>query len=270
VKQIEGWKGFYKGFMPTIATTLVFTPIAVGIQLAFGQVYTPDGSLTVAKIFASFAVMTILSLITLPVEILINRAIVTPYQLGSFEVKRSNRRLFTTFERKQPWMLFFTPGLVLSRLIGLFWILVVFRLLRILLFPNISGHGLITHWHRGGHVDPIKLTFYILFAAGSTFILCPLDILTLRLSIQKNRISPLALGSTTEPNGVQLAEEEEQDERDEADLLNGEVVALRNDYDPYLGLKDSVTRIAREEGAGALYRLWWLTLFGVVLAALGQ
>jgi hypothetical protein len=39
---------------------------------------------------------------------------------------------------------------------------------------------------------------------------------------------------------------------------------MRNDKDPYLGLVDCAKRIIDEEGLGALYRGWWLTmLFGV-------
>jgi hypothetical protein len=47
-------------------------------------------------------------------------------------------------------------------------------------------------------------------------------------------------------------------------LLIGGFSRLRNDKDPYLGLVDCAKRIIDEEGLGALYRGWWLTmLFGV-------
>jgi hypothetical protein len=50
-------------------------------------------------------------------------------------------------------------------------------------------------------------------------------------------------------------------------LLIGGFSRLRNDKDPYLGLVDCAKRIIDEEGWGALYRGWWLTmLFGVFRA----
>jgi hypothetical protein len=50
-------------------------------------------------------------------------------------------------------------------------------------------------------------------------------------------------------------------------LLIGGFSRLRSDKDPYLGLVDCAKRIIDEEGWGALYRGWWLTmLFGVFSA----
>jgi len=108
-------------------------------------------------------------------------------------------------------------------------------------------------------------------------ILCPLEVISTRLAVQRNHES-------AEFNSV--AQEEVGDAEDLPEyspaedvigydfsfsvtphLLNGGFSRLRNDKDPYLGLVDCVKRMIDEEGWGALYRGWWLTmLFGVFSA----
>jgi hypothetical protein len=44
--------------------------------------------------------------------------------------------------------------------------------------------------------------------------------------------------------------------------------SLRSEEDPYLGMVDCAKRIMDEEGWQALYRAWWLTMLGVLGAAL--
>lgn len=44
--------------------------------------------------------------------------------------------------------------------------------------------------------------------------------------------------------------------------------SLRHEKDPYLGFVDCVKNIITEEGFGALYRAWWITLVGGVASAL--
>jgi len=41
-----------------------------------------------------------------------------------------------------------------------------------------------------------------------------------------------------------------------------DVIALRPEDDPYYGFRDCAERIMNEEGIGALYRAWWLTMLG--------
>lgn len=42
---------------------------------------------------------------------------------------------------------------------------------------------------------------------------------------------------------------------------------LRNEEDPYVGLVDCAKRILDEEGWGALYRAWWITLLGTLISS---
>ena len=44
--------------------------------------------------------------------------------------------------------------------------------------------------------------------------------------------------------------------------------SLRHEKDPYLGFVDCAKSIITEEGWGALYRAWWITLLGGVVSAL--
>jgi len=104
------------------------------------------------------------------------------------------------------------------------------------------------------------VVFYVVTVL-STFILCPLEVVSTRLSIQRNYAS-------AEYNSV--AQEEEGDAEDVMEYAGAEedVIGLRSEMDPYTGMIDCIQKIAREEGLGALYRGWWLTLlftaFGTV------
>lgn len=44
--------------------------------------------------------------------------------------------------------------------------------------------------------------------------------------------------------------------------------SLRHEKDPYLGFVDCAKSIITEEGWGALYRAWWITLLGGLASAL--
>ena len=44
--------------------------------------------------------------------------------------------------------------------------------------------------------------------------------------------------------------------------------SLRHEKDPYLGFVDCAKSIITEEGWGALYRAWWITLLSGVASAL--
>ena len=43
--------------------------------------------------------------------------------------------------------------------------------------------------------------------------------------------------------------------------------SLRTEREPYTGLADCAKRIIDEEGWSALYRAWWLTMFGCLSGA---
>jgi hypothetical protein len=52
-----------------------------------------------------------------------------------------------------------------------------------------------------------------------------------------------------------------------ADYIGEEedVIALRSEEDPYIGLADCARRMIDEEGFSSLFRAWWLTMIAVTL-----
>jgi hypothetical protein len=49
-----------------------------------------------------------------------------------------------------------------------------------------------------------------------------------------------------------------------------DVIGLRSEDDPYLGLWDCRKRIIEEEGNWVLYRAWWLTVFAAIVVPFGM
>ncbi|KAG2078997.1 hypothetical protein BDR04DRAFT_1124084 [Suillus decipiens] len=74
----------------------------------------------------------------------------------------------------------------------------------------------------------------------------------------------------TEPPEFNSISQEEEDDAEEATEYAGaeeDVIGLRTDREPYVGLIDCGKRIIEEEGWGALYRAWWLTTLGSLSGA---
>ncbi|KAH8996187.1 mitochondrial carrier [Lactarius hatsudake] len=181
-----------------------------------------------------------LPLVSLP-PIITYRSIITPYQLPYFRPLHSLRVLLTPMERRKPWVLYLTPGLLAAELLHITYAVVGIRIIRHLLLPLLS------------HVDDSvpqdfsrSLTIFLAISLFSTAILCPLEVIFTRLAVQRNRES-------AEFNSV--AQEKVGHTKD--------LPELRNDTDPNLGLRNCARKIIDEEGWRALYRGWWLTLFGV-------
>ncbi|KAG9079616.1 hypothetical protein FRC06_007627 [Ceratobasidium sp. 370] len=107
------------------------------------------------------------------------------------------------------------------------------------------------------HLKPAKLIIFLLFSMTSTVILCPLEVLATRLSVQRNHPTTdvdRAIDGSSDPTPDYIGEEED-------------VIALRSEEDPYRGLLDCGKRIVGEEGAGSLFRAWWLTMVAVTLGS---
>lgn len=175
---------------------------------------------------------------------------------------KSLRTLLTPYERRAPWALYLTPGLLASRFVTLFWMLFVVRTARLFLVPALSA-GLPTWAGRKtpqrGDVSTIGLSVFILFAAFSCVVLCPLEVIATRLAIQRNHAGTFgAYEEASTEEGEQLAYAGETED----------VIGLRNEEDPYTGLVDCAKRIANEEGPQTLYRAWWLTMIASVVASL--
>ncbi|KAF8596377.1 mitochondrial carrier [Ceratobasidium sp. AG-I] len=261
IRRLEGWPGFYKGFMPALVSTILMTLWAV-ITIPGHAKYRPRSQVHVPAtgILRSLFYSAGALVVAIPYEILFNRAVCTPHRLPWFKPMEALRIILTPYERRKPWILYLTPGLLAARLAIIVWIVAVARVLRSYLLPSLasglsSAHDADDQNRMTKHVNLINLTIFTLFSASSTAILCPLEVLATRLSVQRNHPTTdadCAIDGMSDPAADYIGEEED-------------VIALRSEEDPYTGLGDCVRRMIDEEGVGSLFRAWWLTMIAVTL-----
>ena len=125
----------------------------------------------------------------------------------------------------------------------------------------------------------VRLTIFFVLALASTVVLTPLEVISTRLAIQRNHAAP-------EFNSVSQEEEVDAEEAVEYAGVDEDVIgyvlkvwlgtasdaetkfhSLRTEREPYIGMVDCAKRIIDEEGWSALYRAWWLTMFGCLSGA---
>ncbi|TRM69913.1 hypothetical protein BD626DRAFT_475747 [Schizophyllum amplum] len=243
VYRIEGWAGLYKGFMPTFLTTLMIT---VGLVLfadaprpGSGHYRAPDIGI-IGSLIYSLGNM----LISLPSAIITCRAVTTPYKLPYFQPVKSLRVLLTPTERSRPWILYLTPGLLAAQAMHIAVVVLFLGPLQRLLVPLSPGFS--------EDFSPVKFGIYCFVVLASVALLAPLEVISTRLAIQRNHAS-------AEYNSVS---QEVEGDAEEVDLAGVEedVIGLRHEADPYIGLLDCAKRMVDEEGIMTLYRAWWLTL----------
>ncbi|KAF8520433.1 mitochondrial carrier [Hysterangium stoloniferum] len=262
VLQLEGWKGLYKGLMPSAISTFVVSAflwayIGTMVPRGTGRYSAPAGSPLEIFVYSVF-----ITLLGLPVTILINRAITTPYYLPWFNVKYALGRLFTPTELRKPWLLYLTPGLLGAKVMHVGYIVLILRTFRSLLLPSVDkissgdmerGSGMVIP----PDFTPFRIITYLVIAGLSTVILCPLEVITTRLSLQRNHPSSTAFEA--------VPQEEQEPENQYAG--SEDVIGLRNEFDPYVGFTDAAKRMVDEEGWRALYRGWWITMFAGLMSA---
>jgi len=165
----------------------------------------------------------------------------------------SLRVLLTPTERRKPWILYLTPGLLLTQAVHITYVVVCLRPVGRWILPHPEGSAIpeFSVW---------RLALYFVIVLLSTGILTPLEVIATRLAIQRNHASP-------EFNSV--SQEEEGDAEEVAEYAGAEedVIGLRSEKDPYMGMVDCAKRIVDEEGWRTLYRAWWLTFLGGLAAA---
>jgi len=251
-------------YIYTIANTL-FSLAYIGASM-----HAPKGSYSIPKasMLQSLFYALGMAVISLPFGIITNRAITTPHKLPTFSPRLSIRLLLTSYERRRPWALYATPGLFLSQGLHVFFVALVSRVVRVILVPALA-HGVGSAEEDGtlSSISTVRLSVFILFQAlAGTAILCPLEVITQRLSVQRN-YTPGAefeeedaevAAQQSGANGVEYAGHEE-------DVLN---LRSNSGEEPYKGLKHCLKRIVEEEGVGTLFRAWWLTMLGAVLSGL--
>jgi len=255
-KRIEGWAGLYKGLMPTLLSSLVLTVFTVMV-LDVNNPSTP-GRLTPPNtgLFGTLAYSLVAMLVSLPAAIITYRSITTPYKLPYFRPVRSLRILLTPTERKKPWVLYMTPGLLTSQVLHIAYVALFLSAVRSFLMPRPGSDD--------AAVNPVKFGIYIAIEILGTIVLCPLEVIATKLAIQRNHAAP-------EYNSVEQEVEDDAMDGEEYTEYSGaeeDVIGLRHEKDPYLGFVDCAKRIADEEGWSALYRAWWVTMLAAVTSAL--
>ena len=96
----------------------------------------------------------------------------------------SLRHLLTPTERRRPWILYLTPGLMAAVLIHTGIIVLCLGPLRRVLLPELSQPGL-----NLSKLSPIKLTIYLVIFCLSVVVIVPLEVIATRLAIQRNHAS---------------------------------------------------------------------------------
>ncbi|EJD02710.1 uncharacterized protein FOMMEDRAFT_122738 [Fomitiporia mediterranea MF3/22] len=246
VKRLEGWTGLYKGLMPSLINSLIivaFIAVLPGTPLAHTGGHKKY-SAPIEGVWNRLAYSLFMMVISLPATVITNRAITTPYKLPWLNGAYSLRILLTASERRQPWLLFLTPGLMASEVLRMLYVILIMDPLRLVILPS------------GSKLSIVRVSVYLGLAFVSTAIICPLEVMSTRLSIQRNHatsgFAPVAQ-EDTEANDVVYAGAEE------------DVIGLRNEDDPYVGFVDCAKRIVNEEGYTILFRAWWLVLVPLML-----
>lgn len=189
------------------------------------------------------------------------------------DLPKSFRVLLTPTERKKPWILYMTPGLMLTEILHLGLVILLLSPLHRLLLPAVVNPDLdladISIW---------KAVVYFIIVAIATIVLAPLEVIATRLAIQRNHAS-------SEYNSVPQGAENDGEDTVEYSGTDEDVIgcvlpsfltpkrktnlfpSLRHEGDPYNGLVDCAKRIMDEEGIMTLYRAWWVTLLGGLASA---
>ncbi|KAG2367122.1 mitochondrial carrier domain-containing protein [Suillus spraguei] len=240
IHRIEGWSGLYKGLLPTSLSIRVVAALVIFLR---NKKYLPRKFLTPGASTVWILVCSIL----LPQAVIKNRAITTPYKLpGNIY---SLRVLLTPTERWRPLTLYLTPGLLIAD--------VAWQVAYAVLIPRWIRRLLLRAFVKPGiryieRTSTIKLVIvFVAIALLKTIIITPLEVIFLRLSIQPNRVAP-------EFNSISQEESDTEEAREYAGVEE-DVINLRTEREPYVGLIDCGKRIIEEEGWGALYRVWWWT-----------
>jgi len=255
VYRIEGWEGLYKGLMPTFLSTAVVTLLILlfldSPRSRHGAYRAPE-----AGVLGTLVYSVGMMLISLPTAILTYRSITTPHKLSYFRLMQSLRILLTPTERRHPWMLYLTPGLLPAEVLHITIVVLGLGPLRRLLVPELSAKS----ESKLQDISIVKLSIYLLIVMLSTAILTPLEVIATRLAIQRNHAS-------SQYNSVSQEVDGDAEEIVEFSGAEEDVIGLRNEADPYMGLADCGRRIIDEEGWMSLYRAWWITLLGGVGSA---
>ncbi|TFY83568.1 hypothetical protein EWM64_g437 [Hericium alpestre] len=177
VRRLEGLGGLFKGLMPTLIwniTLMAFSVLFLDASLANPRnhgIYNAPATGFLGTLFYSIFLM----LVSLPAVIITYRSITTPHHLPYFNPTYSLRVLLTPTERRKPWILYFTPGLLAAETLHITYVVL--------------------------EVSTVQLLIYFIVVLISTAILCPLEVISTRLSVQRNHVSPEFNSTSQEEEG---------------------------------------------------------------------
>ncbi|KAH7921071.1 hypothetical protein BV22DRAFT_1132592 [Leucogyrophana mollusca] len=194
--------------------------------------------------------------VTVPQCIFTNRAITTQQELPYLSLRKALKALLTPSERRRPYLLYLTPGLVAAHFAWTMFI-VIASLIRHFVFH-------VRFFRMAQRENTLQTGLVILVwtiaMALNVLVLTPLEVAIVRLSIQgqPDEFEPVAYSL--------LPVEGELEDGGSPEASSGpKVIQLRGKEVPYTGFVDCMRRILEEEGWMVLYRGWWVTAFRGIL-----
>ncbi|KAG1754728.1 mitochondrial carrier [Suillus paluster] len=257
VHKIEGWSGLYKGLMPLLLSQ------SLSFSFFFLMIFLSNSNLLHVASYVDTLIYNIFAmLVSLPLVVITNRCR-TGTQFHSLRV------LLTPTERQKPWTLYLTPGFLVAKVAHIAYVLGL-RSIRQLVLPELAN----PHFNIR-YISLIKAIFLAITLLSTGVILTPLEVIAIRLSIQRNHAAS-EFNSISQEGGTEEAMEYAGADEDvikyvtssfyfEFPELMFHKYSLRTEREPYVGFVDCAKRIIEEEGWSTLYRAWWLT----ILAACG-
>ncbi|KAG7098327.1 hypothetical protein E1B28_000288 [Marasmius oreades] len=263
VYALEGLKGLYKGIGMQLISIVISSALShLIIPFPFftsgGDEYKPPtrkprGSIHFGnpdiRVSTHLADWVLRLAIDIPTQILLNRAITTPYKLSFTSPLKSLSLLLSPSELQNPSNLYLIPGITLSRFLLVFsWAAVdpIISLLIPVYDPNSPSAG--------GSGVRAQVPFLAFTVLGS-IIKTPLSVASVRLSLQRFEHGGTPPGNEAEPSDTTVQLERYSTE---------DVITLKDTRRyPYTGLLDCLNTIIREEGWKTLFRSGWLTFLGI-------
>ncbi|KAJ6536360.1 hypothetical protein B0H19DRAFT_1183281 [Mycena capillaripes] len=255
VYRIEGWAGLYKGLMPSILTGLIALVVDVPISVVL-SFYPPRQFGLIATVVirwtVGFALAALAAVVLVPMQIITNRAITTPYKLPAFSTLPALRILLSPAECAEPLRLYLTPGVALAAALSALVnpALLILRDIAVYSAPR-------------GPVLGATIPTTLLLIAFMT----PLQVLTARLTLQRRGPeTPLPVSTISPPSSDTLPADADPAATVPHTYSAEPVMHFRpTDESPYTSLLDCARKVIAEEGWGVLARAWWLTAIGMLL-----
>ncbi|KAF7303870.1 hypothetical protein MIND_00617000 [Mycena indigotica] len=201
---------------------------------------------------AYMILITVPILLLLPVEIIKNRVITTPYKFTAFQPSIALQVLLSPAERAHPLRLYLLPGVAVAAIVPVFFIVGASLLWRFITLKLVFHHGLKLWSWTWSHT--VYRFFSVVLLVLTSALVTPLRVMTIRLSLQCLQ--------REEPNDPEQQSGHHHD-NSQAVYTSEEVVEIRAGLPPYTSAKDCAKRIMEEEGKQALFRGWWITALGL-------